>query len=203
MVGFAIVATYKTVPLGNAGTGPVDVLIVLGMPAKSDGSPSQAEIWRVSEAVNETKRGRAKYILLSGGAAANRFVEADVMARAAQQLGFPSEALLEERSSLTTLENIHNSQKIMTAHHWNRVEVISSPDHLPRASVILSRTNLQWRVHDAPTPGRGGVNRTIGYTKEAIATTIIRWFGNRAEPVIHFIAHGVRISSRELHTSDF
>ena len=203
LAGVLVLSTYKTVPQGNAGTDPVDVLIVLGMPAKLDGSPSQAEIWRVTEAAHEFERGKGQYILVSGGAAANRFVEADAMARVARQLGVPSEALVEERSSLTTLENIRNSEDILMDHHWNRVEVISSSDHLPRAAVLLSRTTLQWRVHDAPTPGRGRINRAMAYTKEAVATTILRWFGNRAEPFIHAVAHGVRNLSRDLKSSDF
>ena len=173
------------------------------MPAEADGTPSQAETWRVTEAVREFKCGQAKHILLSGGAAANRFVEADAMHQVAQRLGVPSEAILEERSSLTTLENIRNSEKIMRDYRWNRVEIISSPDHLHRAAVIVSRTTLQWRVHDAPTPGRSLLNRMMAYTKEAVATTILRWFGNRAEPVIHAVAHGARALSRMLHGADF
>ncbi len=123
--------------------------------------------------------------------------------KSAQQLGVPSEAVFEERSSLTTLDNIRNSKKIMDSHHWDRVEVISSPDHLHRAAVILSETTLQWRIHDAPTPGRGLLNRAMGYTKEAIATTILRWFGDQGEPVIHTVAYGIRIASRMLHSAEF
>ncbi len=73
----AVFVTYETVPQGDAGSDPVDVLLVLGMPTKPDGTPSQAEVWRVTEAVHEFKLGHAKNILLSGGAAATRFVEAN------------------------------------------------------------------------------------------------------------------------------
>ena len=201
LIGLAVLLTYETVPQGNAGANPVDALLVLGMPANPDGSPSQAELWRVTEAVREYQRGQGRCILFSGGAAANNFVEADTMAEVARQLGVPSEALLTERSSLTTLENIHNSERVMASHQWNRVEVIGSPDHLPRASVILSRTTLVWRVHSAPTPGRTFGNRAIAYVSQAIATTILRWLGERAEPSIHAVARGIRFISGKLNSS--
>ncbi len=188
----AVVLTNVTVPTGQAGEGPVDVLLVLGVPARPDGTPSQAERWRVAEAVREYRAGRAPHVLVSGGAAANRFAEADVMADDARRLGLSPDVVLEERQSLTTMENIAASQKILLAHGWHRVEVISSPDHLRRVSVLLARTDLTWRVHAAPTPGRSLPNRVYAYTREAVGTAILRWFGPASEKFLHAFAQQFR-----------
>ena len=177
----------------------MDVLLVLGSPAEIDGSITEAQRWRVEEAVREFRAGRAPYILFTGGAAANRFVEAHVMAGYADRLGVPRDRLFEEGRAKTTVENIADSQRIMEAHGWRRVEVISSPEHLHRAAYLMERTPFLWRVHGAPTPGRSRVQSAGAYAEEAVGTTAFRLFGTRAEPVIHALAsaqHAVFFSVR-------
>jgi uncharacterized SAM-binding protein YcdF (DUF218 family) len=189
LLGSAMVAVlYLTVPKGNEGTGPVDALLVLGTPAGLHGEINPMQVWRVDEAVREYRRGVAPRILFAGGAAANKYVEADVMAGLAEQQGVPASAILRERRSHTTLENIFNSAEILRAHGWNSVEVVSSRQHLPRAAVLLEKTGLQWRVHAAPTPGwpRGQV--ASAWVEEAVGTAALRVFGRRSEPVLHALA---------------
>ena len=200
---------FRTMPEGNLPPGvPVDVLLVLGTPAEIDGSVTEAQRWRVNEAVREFRAGRAPYLLFTGGPAANRFVEARVMAGYAHQLGVPLDRLLEEGRAKTTVENVADSQEIIEAHGWHRVEVISSPEHLHRAAYLMERTPFLWRVHAAPTPGRSRVQTAGAYAEEAIGTTAFRLFGTRAEPVIHALAtvqhavfFGVRWSFYRLRSS--
>ncbi len=184
----AVAVTNVTTPKSSAGDGPVDALLVLGTPATSTGGPTRSEWWRVTEAVREYHAGAAAHILFSGGAAANRFVEADTMAQLAMKLGVPADAILEERESRTTLENIRNSEAILKAHGWRRVEVISVADHLRRTSVLLAKTPLVWRVHAAPAPGRRLTVAVYSFLREAVGTTILRWFGTGAEPFLHGVS---------------
>ena len=179
---------YVTVPTGGQGDGPVDALVVLGTPAGLHGEMNPMQIWRVDEAMREFWKGRAPRVLFTGGPTANRFVEADVMATYARGLGLPEGAILEERRSHTTLQNIAGAAQILRAHGWNSVEVVSSPQHLPRAAVLLDRSGLQWRVHAAPTPGWSSTQIAIAYIEEAIGTAVLRVFGNRAEPVLHLLS---------------
>ena len=199
LLALAIVWTYRTVGAGEVGNEPVDALLVLGSPADLDGSLKPDQRWRVNEAVAEYRRGRAPRVLFSGGAAANRFVESEVMAAYAMQLGLPRSAILTETGSRTTVENLRESERVLDAHGWRRAEVISSPEHLPRAAVLLRHTHLQWRVHAAPTPGRGRLQAAGVYAEEAIGTAALRWFGTAAEPVLHAIAtvqHAIGFSLR-------
>ncbi len=137
-------------PRENTSQNQFDVLIVLGYPADADGNPSPTELARVSEAVREYGRGVAPRIIMTGGAAHNRFVEAEVMARTAEAQGIPTQVIFEDPDARNTIENVCDSLRIMRSHDWQSAEVISSPSHLPRTAMILSRLPLNWRVHAAP-----------------------------------------------------
>lgn len=144
-------------PTSNTKLTRFDAIIVLGSPADSDGNPSPTELARVAEGVREYERGVAPRIIFTGGAAHNRFVEAEVMARAAHAEGIPEEAIVEERRAMTTVENACYSVGIMKAHGWRSAEVVSSASHLPRAGLIFSRQPVEWRTHAAPALGPQGV----------------------------------------------
>jgi uncharacterized SAM-binding protein YcdF (DUF218 family) len=180
-----VVLSYRLAPSRNTGLEHFDALLVLGAPADEDGGIGIEQQWRTDEAIREFRRGRASRMILSGGAVYNRFVEARVMAAYAEQNGVPAAAIVVEPASRNTLENILNVQAIMDAHGWHSVEVISSPEHLPRAAVLLQRTHLLWRTHAAPTPGRGEYDIARHTVAEALATAVIRIFGLRAMPLLH------------------
>jgi uncharacterized SAM-binding protein YcdF (DUF218 family) len=134
-------------PTENTTQEHFDALIVLGSPADADGNPRPMELERVTEAVNEYERGVAPRMIITGGAAHNQYVEADVMARVAEAQGIPAGAIIEERTAMDTMQNTCDSLKIMRLHGLESAEVISSASHLPRTGLILSRLPLKWRTH--------------------------------------------------------
>jgi uncharacterized SAM-binding protein YcdF (DUF218 family) len=146
---WAIVARALT-PKENTAQEHFDALIVLGSPADADGDPSPIEQARVTEAVYEYERGVAPRMIFTGGAVKNQFVESHVMARTAEAQGIPASAVFVDGTSRNTVENTCNALGIMRRHGWGSAEVISSPSHLSRASLILSRLPMKWRVHAAP-----------------------------------------------------
>jgi uncharacterized SAM-binding protein YcdF (DUF218 family) len=137
-------------PKENTTQEHFDVLMVLGSPADPDGNPTPTELARVTEAVSDYERGVAPRMIITGGPAHNKFVEAEVMARVAEAQGIPAGAILEEPTARDTMENTCDSLRIMRSHGWESAEVISSASHLPRAGLILSRLPLKWRTHAAP-----------------------------------------------------
>ena len=142
-------------PTGNTEATHFDAILVLGYPADSDGNPTPEQLARVSEGVREYERGVAPRLILSGGPAHNRFVEAESMARVARSQGVPQSAIVEEPQSSSTIENACNSARIMQQHGWRSAEVITSPYHLARAGMIFSHTapqfEISWRGHAAPS----------------------------------------------------
>ncbi len=149
LVGWAMIAR-RLVPAANTSRDHFDAIVVLGYPADGDGNPTPEGLSRVSEAVREYERGVAPRILISGGPAHNRFVEADVMAAAAAAQGIPPSAIFVETKARDTIQNACYSAQIMQGHGWHSAEIVSSAYHLPRAGMIFSHLPLEWRLHAAP-----------------------------------------------------
>ena len=187
MVPVIVVIFYLTIPLGNIRATHFDVLLVLGYPANLDGTPSPEQRERVLEAVRQYRAGVASVMILSGGAAHNRFVEADVMAKLAESSGMPARAVVEERRAQNTVQNIEYSTQIMRAHGWDSVEAITSAAHVRRASLVLMHSPIavNWRMQGAPWPSEYGVlDKAARYGFEVFTCAEMRIFGFQETPGI-------------------
>jgi uncharacterized SAM-binding protein YcdF (DUF218 family) len=149
LLAWAVLAR-QLAPESNTSLARFDAIIVLGTSADSDGNPTPDQLARVTEAVHEYERGVAPRLIMTGGAAHNRFVEARVMAQTAHAEGIPEAAILVEPEAQDTIENACYSTRILRSHGWSSAEVVSSAGHLPRAALIFGRLPLQWRTHAAP-----------------------------------------------------
>ena len=99
-------------PTSNTSLTRFDAIIVLGTPADDDGNPTPYQLASVTEAVHEYSRGIAPRLILTGGAAHNRFVEARVMARTAEAQGIPSPPSLSRES-----HGYHRKRLLLRPHH--------------------------------------------------------------------------------------
>lgn len=167
LVGWALIAR-RLAPLENTSRDHFDAIIVLGTPADDDGNPTPAQLARVTQAVREYDRGVAPWLIFTGGAAHNRFVEADVMAAVAAAQGIPPSAIFVETKAKDTIQNACYSETLAKEHGWRSAEIVTSHAHLPRAGMIFSRTSLEWRLRaaDSPQPPGGSaleLLKTIRY----------------------------------------
>lgn len=160
-----LLANYDAIPTANTTLTHFDTLIVLGTPCTAEGKPSLEQRERVLEGVREFRAGVAAHMIVTGGAAHNKFYEADCMKRLAVQQGVPADDVIEEKQAQDTIQNIWFSKQIMDAHGWRSAEVVSSPSHLPRTALILehykSSNGFAWQTHAAQWPKE--------YTGEQIA----------------------------------
>lgn len=139
---------FTTVPNHHGSQQHFDTLIVLGTPAKADGAPSAELQERIDEGVREYRAGIAPHLIMTGAAAHNHYVEAQVMADAAAAEGVPRDAIVVEGQAKDTVQNLWFSAKVMQQHGWHSAEVISSPYHLPRTALILQHyPALDWHTH--------------------------------------------------------
>jgi uncharacterized SAM-binding protein YcdF (DUF218 family) len=150
---------FLIIPRHNTAVTHFDTIVVLGTPSRIDGSPSPEQRERVLEGVREYKAGMAPHIIMTGGPAHNHFVEAHTMAQFAASQGVPASAILEEDQAHDTIQNIYYSAEIMHQQGWSSAEVISSPYHLGRTSLILiafnqrqPRLNIDWSTHGSRWP---------------------------------------------------
>ena len=174
----ATLVSYRSIPSENTRATHFDTIIVLGTPARPDGSPSPEQRERTLEGVREYKAGVAPTLIFTGGSAHNEFIEAHIMAVLAEAQGVPSSAILEEGRAQNTIQNIFYSQRIMAEHNWSSAEVVSSPSHLPRTALILEHYGFHWRTHPALWPSEYGFwERTAHYAVEAEYCLKLRLFG--------------------------
>jgi uncharacterized SAM-binding protein YcdF (DUF218 family) len=168
---WAILARHFA-PRSNTSLTRFDAIIVLGTSADRDGNPTPLELSRVNEAVHEYERGVAPRLIFTGGAVANRFVEAQVMAHAAEAQGIPASAVLVEPQARDTIQNACYSVRIMNQHGWRSAEVVSNTWHLQRSALIFSHTPIEWSMHGSPSlepeSGTGDAGRALSETLKTV-----------------------------------
>ncbi|WP_429417736.1 YdcF family protein [Nocardia sp. GAS34] len=132
-------------PLPPGGTHAV---VVLGYPAKADGSPHPLQTWRCRIAERSMPPGTS--VIFTGGPVSNQWAEAEVMAAYARDvLGIPAAAIRTETESESTWQNIEFT--IPMIEHADRISIVSSPMHAARARryLYLQRPDLAARLTPA------------------------------------------------------
>ena len=180
-----IYGNYITLPTHNTAATHFDTIIVLGTPSKLDGTPSVEQRERVLEGVREYKAGVAPRLIMTGGPAHNHFVEAHTMAQFAASQGVPASDIFEEGQAQNTIQNIYYSSQIMHQHGWSSAEVVSSPYHLGRTSLILNTFDLRqpagsidWHTHPSLWPAEYTIyHKIVLYSVEAWSCLKLRIHG--------------------------
>lgn len=98
---------------------------------------------RVDTAADLYLAGRAPKVLLSGGALEGDVSEAKGMAHAIRQLGVPEDALILENDSRSTYENAALSEAQLRDNHIQRVLLVTSALHMPRAVATFTKQDLE------------------------------------------------------------
>lgn len=95
---------------------------------------------------------RAPVVILSGGRGGKGGSEAARMSQAIQRLGVPARAIVLETRSRDTEANAINSAKLVRGRGGQRILLITSAVHMPRALELFQRTGLD--VVPVPVPER-------------------------------------------------
>ncbi|MBD0320293.1 MAG: YdcF family protein [Gemmatimonadetes bacterium] len=128
----------------------VDAIVVLGA-AQYDGRPSPVLRARLDHAVSLYRRGLAPVVIMTGGVGPGDTVsEAVASQRYAVKRGIPRDAILTERTGLTTLESMNGVAELMRARGLNRALLVSDPFHMLRLKLLAIRVGI--RGFTSPTP---------------------------------------------------
>lgn len=125
---------------------------------------------RVYYAARLYHAGKAPYIIASGGTITwqgTKQSEAAAMKSILIDLGVPKEAIIEEDNSLTTYENAVNSLPLLTAHNAQKVLVVTSAMHMPRALATMKKNMPTMTLMPASTDIR---------VVDQEDTTLLDWF---------------------------
>lgn len=150
-IGIAVTASIVFVGIvtlivlrGFNGSGqlPADCAIVFGAAVYGTQYAGPGIVRRVGGAGEYYRQGliTGKIILSGGTGSGNRLSEAQVMKREALKQGIPSERIVTEDGSHSTLENLINSQPL--AKDCKNVVGISDKYHLARINLLARR--LDW-----------------------------------------------------------
>jgi len=127
-----------------------DVIIVLGA-AVTKGEPTPAFAARIRHGIELWKRGLAPKLLFTGGLGhGDKLCESEVARREALRAGVPEKAILIEKESHVTWENLIEARRLMNARDLHTAVIVSDPDHLLRASMMADDLGLQHTT--SPTP---------------------------------------------------
>lgn len=173
-----VIILYVSIPMSDTEQTKFDVILVLGNPASQDGSIAPVGKSRVLEGIRQYRAGVAPVLLMTGGAVANRFVEAEVMREFAIAQGVPASDVFAEGQSRNTIQNAYYSYKVMQEHGWHSALIVSSPSHLHRASLIFSHFPFAWKTAPAPWPPNYSLLKRIWFwSSETGYTSYGRIFG--------------------------
>lgn len=129
-------------PVAVEDVDNADVIVVLGGGIASiheSGSTNLGEAFdRLYQGWNLYRAGKARFVLLSGGAPKGRRSEANVAAAVLRNLGVPNEAIILERKSRNTIQNAANTAALMHERNFDSVLLVTSASHMRRAVAIFT-----------------------------------------------------------------
>ena len=131
---------------------PADVIIVLGA-AAYDAHPSPVFQERIRHGIALFQQKRAPLLIFTGGYGGNRarFSESQVAQRYAIHQGVPTNAILIETHSHTTLQNLEQARTLMRQHNLQRAIIVSDPFHMARALRICHALGIDARGSATPS----------------------------------------------------
>lgn len=126
-----------------------DAIVVLGA-AQYDGRPSPVLQARLDHAISLYEKGMAPRMIMTGGQAPGDTVsEGEVGRRYAIRRGVPGDAILVEKSGMTTLESMQSVSELMGNRKMETAVLVSDPFHMLRLK-LLARL-VGFRGYTSPT----------------------------------------------------
>ena len=129
-----------------------DCVVVCGYPANNDGSPSDFMKTRVKKAAELMLDDKAKYLILSGGAVANSYIEAEVMKAYAMKLGVKEEVIIEEKKAVSTYHNMLYVKQIMEEKRFKNCIVVTNGWHLRKADYYSGKFGFDYVMVKSKEP---------------------------------------------------
>lgn len=101
---------------------------------------------RVEAGVELYHQGKIKYLILSGGAVQNKFVEAKVMADYAISLGIDAKVIIIEGKSRSTYHNLMYCHQLLKDYNLKTSLVITNSWHLRKADHYARKFKLDYAM---------------------------------------------------------
>ena len=120
-----------------------DAIVVLGAQVLPDGNPSVQLEWRLQAALEAWQKENC-IVITSGAQGGNEPApEGEVMRQWLLDRGVPAESVISETDSRNTRENIRNAAQLLAGYDVQRVLIVTSDYHLPRAMALAEDQGLE------------------------------------------------------------
>lgn len=145
-----------------------DAIIVLGAQVNPGGEPSIQLQWRLDAAVNAWKEKNTVIVTCGAQGGNEPAPEALVMRDYLMAKGVPEETILTDAVSYNTRQNIRNAAALLAGREVERVLIVTSDYHLPRAMALAEDEGLNATGIGSPT--REGLRfKAKNYGREALS----------------------------------
>lgn len=131
-----LLLTFLILNCAGAGTQPSrhgDTLIILGFPARPDGTPTPLMKYRLDRALELYGRRDVGTIIVTGGAVQNQYAEADVMKKYLVEHGVPEDIIITEKQAGSTFGNAYYSSRLLKELNLKNPIIVTSEEHEARA----------------------------------------------------------------------
>lgn len=121
---------------------PTDVGVVLGSKVELSGQPSARLAARLERGASLYTAGVFRHLIVSGGTGVEGFDEAGVMRDYLMAQGVPVGAIIVDSAGVDTDASARNCARLMKAHGFTSVTVITQYFHVPRTRLALRRHGI-------------------------------------------------------------
>ncbi len=126
--------------------------IVLGTSLSKDGTLKRETIKRLATCLKAKKQNEKAYIIVSGGRPVNGNTQANEMKKWLIQHCVKEKDIITEQNSSDTIENAIETLKIADKRDFNSLSLITSGDHVRRATLIFEKLDKNKKVNEIIIP---------------------------------------------------
>ncbi|MCH5287080.1 MAG: YdcF family protein [Christensenellaceae bacterium] len=148
--------------------GDYDAIIVLGAQVNPNGEPSIQLRWRLDAAVEAWQETNTMIVACGAQGGNEPAPEAQVMRDYLVARGVAEEDILIDTDSYNTRQNIRNAAGLLAGYNVERVLIVTSDYHLPRAMALAEDEGLDATGVGSPTK-EGLLFKAKNYGREALA----------------------------------
>lgn len=128
-----------------------DAIVVLGAQVKADGSLSLQLQWRLDAAFEAWQKENSLIVVCGAQGENEPMTEALAMRDYLAELGVPEDMIIMEDTSVNTRQNIRNAAELLKNRSAQKVLMVTSDYHLPRAMALAEDEGMMATGIGAPT----------------------------------------------------